>query len=197
MSLLAILRRQGIILVAVAVSLLLFGFVAWYFGVRVWRNNTESMPLGWYIFWPSHDPRRGDIVAACPPGEERTLGLERGYLGPGPCNGAANLLKIVAGIPGDLVVVTNAGVCINGHHLSHSARLQWDQKHRPVPQIPSGQFRIPPGGYWLASPHPASWDSRYYGPLSAGNITYEGHPLSLIVYPPIIDSEVCGRSLLY
>jgi conjugative transfer signal peptidase TraF len=132
------------------------------------------MPRGlWRVAVDRAAPRDGDVVTVCPPDiQPIQLAARRGYIPPGLCpDGYEPLVKPVAATAGDLVVVTITGVAINGHTMRNTAPLTRDSAGRPLPALPTGPYRVPPGQVWLLSGHdPRSFDSRYFGPVPAANI---------------------------
>lgn len=150
-------------------------------------NHTGSMPLGLYRV--SRAPRavasdvpvltRGATVVWCLPlrlvGEAR----RRGYLGGGACpGGVESILKEVAAVPGDTVVVSAAGMAVNGRALPYSRPLAHDSRGRPITAVPFGRYPVVPGEAWVWSPYTAlSFDSRYYGPLALSDLVGVARPL--------------------
>jgi conjugative transfer signal peptidase TraF len=130
--------------------------------VRV--NLSPSLPRGFYRPVPL-PLARGRLVSACLPPTIAQLGRARSYLPPGPCPGdSAPILKILAALPGDRVEITSSGVLVNGAPLRNSGVHAADSHGRSLSSIPQGRYRLR-GCYWLAAPHPDSWDSRYFGCL--------------------------------
>lgn len=133
--------------------------------------TTDSAPPGLYLL-TYDEPVRGSWAVACLPQSVAGLGRQRGYLGPGRCPGGSSpVLKLVAALPGDRVLVTDTGLTVNDTPLPDTARRPHDSQDRPVPTIPTGLYRVAPGEVWLYSDHsPASWDSRYYGPIPLAGV---------------------------
>lgn len=150
-------------------------------------NHTGSMPLGLYRV--TRAPRdavsgapvltRGTPVVWCLPlrlvGEAR----HRGYLGAGPCpGGVESILKEVAAIPGDTVLVDSAGMAVNGRRLPNSRPLPFDSRGRPIGAVRAGTYPVRPGEAWVWSPYtPQSFDSRYYGALPLRDLVGVARPL--------------------
>lgn len=139
---------------------------AWFAGYRC--NPTPSLPVGLYRL-ADGIPQRGDPVSFCLAGPFVRLAAERGYLKPGSCpSGLRPLLKVLAGLPGDLVRVGPDGIRVT----SPGARVAcpWpnsriktaDRYGQPVTSaLASGV--IPPGFALVLGDHPGSFDSRYFG----------------------------------
>jgi conjugative transfer signal peptidase TraF len=80
-------------------------------------------------------------------------------------------LKPVVAKPGDVVELSARGISVNGALLSNTAPLSKDTKGRPLEPWPFGRYVVASGTVWVASSyHPRSFDSRYFGPISAAGI---------------------------
>jgi len=135
-----------LLLASVAMTAKSFGFVL---------NVTASMPG---IVYRLGHGERGSVTAFCSP-------IPHPSLGRGPCpDGSLPLIKRVAGVTGDVVIATDAGVEINGRPLPHSRPLDLDSQGKTLPHL-RGVFRIKDGEIWAAGEHENSFDSRYYGPV--------------------------------
>ncbi len=167
-----------------ALVISVFGLGAWAFiqsGIQV--NPTPSMPMGLYQSAPVGRLSPGDIVDACAPKSAVQMAVSRGYLMPGvDCpGGGVTVLKTVAGVPGDTVVVTPQGVFINGKRWSESKPLPSDPKGRPL-HGDYGIHHLGSGQYWLMGKNPLSWDSRYWGPVRMNHIRKSLRPLWVFSY---------------
>ena len=117
-------------------------------------NVTNSMPG---IVYQLGHGEKGSIAAFCAPISHQSVGR-------GPCpDGSLPLIKRVAGVAGDLVAATDAGIEINGQPVPHSRPLDLESKEKALPHL-RGVFRLQKGEIWAAGEHPNSFDSRYYGP---------------------------------
>ena len=134
------------------------------FDLRI--NLTSSSPVGIYRL-DHRPPARGDRVFACFPAADADRAaryLDRPWLKRGLCHGFVPLVKSIAAVPGDLVTVSDQAVQVNGEPLPGSRPLPLDRDGRPMPILwRSG--RLDDDQYWLASPMPYSYDSRYFGPV--------------------------------
>jgi len=143
-------------------SLFLAGL--WVAGVRV--NLTPSLPKG--IYRLTDEPaRKGDFICFCLASDNpfSRAAKERGYLGRGYCpSGLKPLLKKLAGLPGDQIVIAPDGLILNGEPLANTARSEIDSYGREVPPSLLTEGRIPDGlGLVLSQEHAGSFDSRYFG----------------------------------
>jgi conjugative transfer signal peptidase TraF len=157
--------KLTVLILSPVLALILLALVGGLAGYRI--NLTTSMPLG--IWKKSPDVQRGSYVAACIPPETEAAQLahERGYLPSGQCpDGLAPLLKQVEAVPGDMVLLTEEAVFINGVRLPNSRTQATDSQGRSLPSFPPGSYRVLPGQYWIfATTNPNSFDSRYFGPV--------------------------------
>jgi conjugative transfer signal peptidase TraF len=154
-------------------------------------NTSPSLPRGLYLL--ELEPLRralrpGDLVLACPPPAAATLALAlaRGYLDPGSCSGGTKPLgKLVLAVAGDRLELAASGVTLNRCRLPATVSRSADTRGRPLPRFPPGAYRVRTGDIWLFSPHPRSFDSRYFGPVAATGIRGLLHPLLVGSSPPL------------
>lgn len=166
-------KRRALLLVGVPFVAL--AVAAWLpLSGHVWINATQSMPRGLYWVQQTDAPIRvGAIVVACPPASSQA----RRYTLRGTCeSGSTPLLKHVAAVAGDRVIVDSAGVHVNGRALPASAPLQRDSIGRPLVWR-SRNVLLRHGQAWLYSPVTHSYDSRYFGPVSRVEIIGVARPL--------------------
>jgi conjugative transfer signal peptidase TraF len=131
-------------------------------------NGSGSAPIGWYRI-EYRAPSRGDVVLIRPSETLQTLLAIHAFLPPG-----IPLLKRVAGIGGDRVCSSTRVVFINGEPIVEA--LERDQNGRPLP-VWEGCFTLFEGQFFLVQPHPFSFDSRYFGPVSECQIIGVAHPI--------------------
>jgi conjugative transfer signal peptidase TraF len=145
--------------------------------LSLYINVTPSIPLGLYRATQAK-PRRGTIVLACVPRSVAVWAKRREYIPPGGCPGGVMPLgKIVAGIPGDTIVVSARGALVNEQRLVNSQPLERDRRGRPLPHYPFGTYVLGAREYWLESAHPRSFASRYIGPVPAADLITTVTPL--------------------
>ena len=139
------------------------------------------MPEGLWQVTASHHPlRRGEIVVVCLPQTAMTReAASRGYIPAGTCSGGlAPLLKPAAAVSGDVVMVSAAGLAVNGRPVANGTPLLRDSAGRALRAVPAGTYPVAPGKIWLLSGHdPRSFDSRYFGPVPAAAVQGVAHPL--------------------
>jgi len=157
-------RRSAIGLVVV----LLLGCGAIAAGLRY--NGSCSFPVGLYL--ASHKrPQKGDLVTVNPPPSPIfELARSRGYLNVA-CSSAGHLMKRLAATAGDRVTIDSSGVEVNGMRLANSAPLPCDTAGRPLQPYALKDYVLGRDEILLMSDYnPASFDSRYFGPLPTKTI---------------------------
>lgn len=145
--------RQMFLPIAVVLVLQIF--------VRLDVNYTDSLPHNAYITLKgSHwQLKRGDYAVFGFPVEHPASPFRKGD----------HLVKIVAGVPGDRVIIDDEGrVSILSDDAPGLAKLggtpaglakPLSKAGRPLARTTGGI--IPPGHYYMYAPHPDSLDSRY------------------------------------
>lgn len=168
--------RPAVVIVGLAWTSLALMAAAYCYGVRL--NVTESMPSGLCLEEPARAIKAGDAAVVCLPATEQVTR----YVHPGSCdNGLMPLLKTVAAVPGDVVTIAPNIVSVNGIGLPGSAALDVDGAGRPLTAYPAGVYEVRPGSVFLLSTYSsASFDSRYFGPVSSNTIVAVGRPLWVI-----------------
>lgn len=144
-------------------------------GLRL--NDSPSMPTGVYVRTSSESI--ANLVVFCPSEPFARLSVERGYRSRGNCpDGAEPLAKPIAARPGDCVELSAAGMAVNGRPLTNTAPLAKDSAGRPLSHWPFGRYIVVPGTVWVASTYSIrSFDSRYFGPVSASQVREHVRPL--------------------
>ena len=160
------------------------GLVSVCLGGRLWLNPTASVPPGLYLLSKIDTDagdaplQTGDLVLACLPWEAAALGRERGYLLPGSCPGGSSPVgKYVAARAGSEITVDASGVRVDGAYLPHSRPQTADAEGRALRHAGGGRLRD--DEFWLWSPHPQSYDSRYSGPVKSAALYGRLKPLWL------------------
>ena len=151
---------------------------------RLTYNPSDSVAVGWYRVDPL-DPRAsspprplsvGSIVLVPLPAEAAALAAQRSYL---PTR--IPLLKRVGAVAPQEVCIADGKVRIDG--VPSAAVLSADRWGRPLPSW-SQCRRLRPGELFLLSvTNPASFDSRYFGPVSASAVIGVAHPVWLEARP--------------
>lgn len=136
-------RRFIVVLVAWAVagSLVLIGLRPW---VRLAFNGSDSLPGFLYVVRVGVMPGRDQLIAFYPPHNR--------YFRDGMF-----FVKQVKGVGGDRIERRDADFFINGQHLATAKAFSL--KGQPLQPGPEGV--LPDGIFWVWTPHPDSFDSRY------------------------------------
>lgn len=137
-------------------------------------NPSNSVPVGWYRVEPlpqqPNQLRVGSIVLVHLPAEAAALAAQRGYLPP-----RVPLLKRVGAVAPQRACITGQVVRIDGH--TAATALSVDRMGRPLQGWPLCR-RLQTGEVFLLSvTNPASFDSRYFGPVRAANVIGIAQPL--------------------
>ena len=151
---------------------------------RLTYNPSDSVEVGWYRIDPldhrtSSPPRPlsvGSIVLVPLPAEAAALAAQRGYL---PTR--IPLLKRVGAVAPQEVCIADGKVHIDG--VPSAAVLSADRWGRPLPSWQQCH-RLRHGELFLLSvTNPASFDSRYFGPVSASAVIGVARPVWLETRP--------------
>ncbi|ABM39455.1 peptidase [Janthinobacterium lividum] len=130
-------------------------------------NPSNSVPVGWYriesVTSPADSLHVGSIVLARLPAEAAALAAQRGYLPP-----HIPLLKRIGAVAPQDVCIVNGVVRIDG--VPVAAVLRTDRMGRPL--LSWQQCRALAEGelFLLSVTNPASFDSRYFGPIAASAV---------------------------
>ena len=139
---------------------------------RLVYNPSDSVPVGWYRIGPADALHVGDIVLTTLPPDVAALASQRHYL---PAR--VPLLKRVGAVASQHVCVFDALVWIDG--VPVAAMLPADRLGRSLPSWPHCR-RLETGElFLLSSTNPASFDSRYFGPVSVSAVIGVAHPVRL------------------
>lgn len=151
---------------------------------RLIYNPSDSVAVGWYRIEPIDlrtaslpRPLSVDSIVLVPlPARTATLAAQRGYL---PTR--VPLLKRVGAVAPQHVCIVAGQVRIDG--VPAAAALPADRLGRPLPSTQLCR-RLEPGELFLLSvTNPASFDSRYFGPVNASAVIGVAHPVWLETHP--------------
>jgi conjugative transfer signal peptidase TraF len=129
---------------------------------RLTRNYTPSLPVGVYLLRPGRTVTKDALVEFEIPARVRAFIVGR-YL---PAR--FHLLKRVVALEGDVVCFADGSYRVEGVAISMIARH--DSVGRPL-RVFEFCGKVPPGTAMLATPHPSSLDSRYFGPVPLSDLT--------------------------
>ncbi|MDH5835341.1 S26 family signal peptidase [Luteimonas kalidii] len=151
-------RQQRRLLGTAAVTVLLIAlatFAPW--PAPLFYNPSDSAPRGWYLLRPMQAWRPGTPVFARLSASAAQLAHRRGYL---PQH--LPVLKRIGAVGGQHVCVRNGVVRIDGREVARV--LERDGHGRPLAAWPGCRTLAPDEVFLFAARHPASFDSRYFGP---------------------------------
>ena len=147
---------------------------------RLIYNPSDSVAVGWYRVQPLDHraaslPRPlsvDSIVLTRLPADAAALAAQRGYL---PAR--MPLLKRVGAVAPQHVCTVARQVRIDG--VPAAAALPVDRLGRPLPSWPHCRPLAEGELFLLSVTNPASFDSRYFGPVSASVLIGVAHPVWL------------------
>lgn len=139
---------------------------------RLVYNASDSVPVGWYRISPANSLAPGDLVLVHLPPKAKSLAAQRGYL-----PASVPLLKTVAAVAPQQVCVRGAQVRVDGQLVAR--RLRWDRQGRALPAWRGCRRLVGDELFLLSSSNPASFDSRYFGPVSVDAVIGRAQPLWL------------------
>ena len=147
---------------------------------RFTYNPSDSVAVGWYRIEPFDHradslprPLSVDSIVLVPlPAEAVALAAQRGYL---PTR--VPLLKRIGAIAPQEVCIIGRSVRIDG--VPVAAVLPADRFGRPLPSWQQCRRLEPDELFLLSVTNPASFDSRYFGPVRASAVLDVAHPVWL------------------
>lgn len=138
-------------------------------GVHFIYNASDSVPRGWYVVEAAPQLHVGDVVVVRLSRDVAALAAQRHYLPRG-----VPLIKSVAAVAPQHVCVDIGSVRVDGK-LVGQARVM-DSSGLPLAPW-TGCRQLVANEVFLAGTHPASFDSRYFGPVDAGQVLGRARPL--------------------
>lgn len=155
---------------------------------RLVYNPSDSVPVGWYridpmLQQPASDTtpkpaplQVGSIVLVRLPAHAAALAAQRGYL---PLQ--VPLLKRVGAVAPQRVCTIGQALRIDGHTVATTLRA--DRLGRPLHGWPQCRRLRADEVFLLSATNPASFDSRYFGPVRSVDVIGIAHPLWLEAQP--------------
>jgi conjugative transfer signal peptidase TraF len=137
---------------------------------RIIYNPSDSVPRGWYRVGPTDSLHVGSIVLARLPTEASLLATQRGYLPE-----RIPLLKSIGAMSPQLVCMRGRIVLIDG--MAVAIALEADREGRPLPVWEQCRTLDDDELFLLSTTNPASFDSRYFGPVSTSAVIGSARPL--------------------
>ena len=166
------LRFVVIALLSGAAFIAIFGAL----GFRI--NLTPSYPMGVWRIQKGVTPKKGDFVMFHLPKENGLyqLASERNYIKGLPQGGFAPMVKKLAAVEGDFVVLADE-ISINGTPWPNGKILKLDSNGRETATVAKSGI-VPPGHFWALSDYNyRSFDSRYFGALPLEAIFATARPV--------------------
>ena len=137
---------------------------------RLIYNASDSVPVGWYRIGPAGVLHVGSFVLVRLPAAPRALASRRGYL-----PWSVPLLKRIGAMAPQTVCIRRGIVRIDGVRVA--ATLRVDGRGRPLTAW-SQCRRLRVGELFLLSTsNPASFDSRYFGPVNTAAVIGQAQPV--------------------
>ena len=125
---------------------------------RLMYNPSSSAPRGWYLRVPLTTLKPHTWILARLPDGIAAFAAARDYL---PLT--VPILKPIAALRGQTVCEKDGDVSIDGKPVAHA--LMRDGAGRPLPHWTGCRALHDDEIFLLSDYHPASFDSRYFGPL--------------------------------
>lgn len=143
-------------------------------------NPSDSVPVGWYRIAPADSPPRplsvGSIVLVRLPADAAALAAQRGYL---PAH--IPLLKRGGAVAPQNVCIVDKELRIDG--VPVAALLPTDRNGRPLPSWQQCRLLADGELFLLSVTNPASFDSRYFGPIAVSTVIGTAQPIHLEQQP--------------
>lgn len=138
--------------------------------VRIVYNPSDSVPRGWYRVDAVSSLHVGDLVLTGLPEAAAVLATQRDYLPAG-----VPLIKQVAAVAPQHVCSDGATVGVDGRPVAYA--LAADLRGRPLPVWRQCRRLAEGEVFLLSTSHPASFDSRYFGPVAASAVIGVASPV--------------------
>ena len=137
---------------------------------RIVYNPSDSVPLGWYRIGPPDSLHVGSIVLTRLPTDAAALAAQRGYL---PEH--IPLLKRIGAMSPQQVCIENYIVRIDGVAVADVRAA--DGRGRPLSAWQQCRPLRDGELFLLSATNPASFDSRYFGPVAVSAVIGSAQPL--------------------
>ena len=138
--------------------------------LRIVYNASDSVPRGWYRIVPAASLHVGSIVLVKLPADIATLAAQRGYLPE-----RIPLLKRITAVAPQQVCAVQQLVRIDG--VAVASALPADSHGSTLPSWQQCRSLHQDELFLLSATHPASFDSRYFGPVPVAAVLGTAQPL--------------------
>jgi conjugal transfer pilin signal peptidase TrbI len=141
---------------------LLVGAAWFHANYALGLNASPSLPHRFFLIHKGELPKRGEYVAFH-------------WLGGGPYPAGVTFVKVIEGMPGDVVTSADRVFSVNGVPVGYAKTVS--RQGQPLDPGPTGT--LPTGHYYVRAPHPDSLDSRYQltGWIAESQIIGRAHAL--------------------
>ena len=138
--------------------------------LRLAYNPSDSAPRGWYRVMQAASLHVGDYVVATLPPDAAALAARRGYL-----PSRVPIIKHIGAVPPQRVCVISGVVSIDGVPIA--VTLGTDHRGRALLTWNRCRRLVDDELFLLSTTNPASFDSRYFGPIKASSVLGQAAPL--------------------
>ncbi|MBX9612914.1 MAG: S26 family signal peptidase [Burkholderiales bacterium] len=138
--------------------------------VQLVFNPSDSVSRGWYLVEVADELHRGDTVLVRLPARVQAFAAQRGYLPKG-----VPLLKRIEALPPQRVCIRGRVVFVDGHAVATA--LAHDSQQLSLPTWSGCRALAADEMFLLSDSHPASFDSRYWGPMNVSAVIGSARPL--------------------
>ena len=162
-------RRLVVVLIGLGIAALAWPSVHTPIA-RIVYNPSDSVPRGWYRIGPPDSLHVGSIVLTRLPVDAAALAAQRGYLPE-----RIPLLKRIGAMEPQQVCTEGRTVRIDGVALATALKTDGQGRSLPIWQqcrpLRDGEL------FLLSATNPASFDSRYFGPIAVSAVVGSAQPL--------------------
>jgi conjugative transfer signal peptidase TraF len=137
---------------------------------RLIYNASDSVPIGWYRVGPVNSLHVGTIVLVHLPAAASAVAAQRGYLPTG-----VPLLKRIGAMTPQMVCVHSGMVRVD--NVPAGVALSADGAGRDLSAWPGCRRLRPDEVFLLSTTNPASFDSRYFGPVRISDVIGQAQPI--------------------
>jgi conjugative transfer signal peptidase TraF len=138
--------------------------------IRLVYNPTTSAPKGWYVVERRRVLRVNDYVLAHLPLDAATLANDRHYL-----PASVPILKRIGAVDDQLVCSLDGNILIDNRVVARA--LVHDGAGRKLDAWKGCRALTADEIFLLSEANPASFDSRYFGPILRANVIGKARPL--------------------